>query len=561
MKKLLLLFILLSAVLSSVFAAITFDVPLTVSISNNNNYTVTINFVNQEDAVVFHIFAANLSSGRPDHSDEMQPGVSKSFNGSNKTGHDKKLAIVLAYQDEHDGVFTYWYGEVTYLNWTKGYSATINVQGKIGGEPSDNLAYFSQSSIETINLGNSYSTPQMNATENTTAENYLGKLGSMNTGHRIQFTVSCSGKFQSASEPTLYRNFWIALAPYRMSKTMKGTVSVYNTAQYYYDVSTQSLISSTALVPNTRDSALNTVTVTTPQTFSVNSTNIPVGPGSETAYVVNQWYNLMLCMEDIDAETLKHMAEVDDYYATITISWHCIENGCDEVSHSGSYIINLRGYYSFNSGDYLDTVSFVVSPTSESMGIDLIAMAMANPEVQNPQPSVKISDFRVLSTAKTVNSSGATPSTVELYRGQGVAYNWKEHVFVYLSASSNLSGNNNGFQLVNKTSHKAIPFQVQVRDDNGVVNKTYDGTTAWNGLQGSPEPSTYCLDLGTLNITNDNRGNTYGSIDFSQSVYLVLPEAAVTMLRNYKANPNANGSGDFPGKYEAIVYYHIICTD
>lgn len=561
MKRIILLFVLLSMVLFSSFATELFDVPLTVVIQKSgNNYNVTITFEDQEDSSIF-ILRSEATDPSSNVSLSMTRSSGVQFTVS-RPGNSKTLAIQLLYHDPVTPAGTYYYSSIYHMaDWTTG-TFHINTQGKIGGEPSDNLAYFTPSSNTVINLDESYNTPLMNAAINTLGLNYLGKIGSMNTTHSIMFSIASSGRFQSMSEPSLYREYWLALCPYYITRNNMNVAQ--GEKPYCYDTLTQTTISSTSLVPNTRDALDHSINVATPPTFSENASTVPVGPSSETAYVRNQLYTIMLCMESIDSETLKHMAEVDDYYTDITISWVCLNPDCEETSHSGSYSLNIRGFYSENSNNYLDSLSFVISPSAESLGIDLIEMALENPQNQNPKPSVKISDFRIVSYPRTVTESGETPSKMDLYRGNCVAYNWNEHVYVYISASSDLSGYNEGFLFVNKVSHNTIPFQLQVRDSNtGEVNNniTYDGTTAWNGLQGSPAPSSYCLDLGTLNITNDNRGNEYGSIDFSQSVYLVLPESSVAMLRNYKSNPSASGAGVFPGKYEATIYYHIICTD
>ena len=98
------------------------------------------------------------------------------------------------------------------------------------------------------------------------------------------------------------------------------------------------------------------------------------------------------------------------------------------------------------------------------------------------------------------------------------------------------------------TGNVSVPFTVGVYSSTDSLIREFDGTTYWGQ---SVDPSSYCLDLGTMGTTTSG-SYTYGFINFTGTVKMIITQAAINEL---KENHNR------AGRYREYIYYHLVYTD
>ncbi len=352
--------------------------------------------------------------------------------------------------------------------------------------------------------------------------NWLGLIGMKTVPHQVKVTISTgNGRFVSQSDPTKYRDFYIAIKPvYRYNGDYP----------YYRDITDSSLpdVTITDRVPTTKGA--NTLTVY----FPVYSSGDSVYVGNNT-YVTLEYfyYDILLCLDVAAADDYMHMAELDDYVAEITISWECLESGCS--AHSGSSVMLLNGSYdSSNPKDskaIKDTFStfLTVNPTAEASRINI----------------------KQLLTDSTVGKAQIAELSVNTMYDSST---WVDNVMVFISSSSNYNSQGSAFKFVNVTTGKEIPFTVEVFDSSaggnwtGTPNKSYDGTNYYVSYNSS---KSMCLDLSGSQQTSKNRANntTYYQVLFSGEVVLSIDDTSRDIYNNMS---------DYAGQYVSNIYYHLV---
>ncbi len=352
------------------------------------------------------------------------------------------------------------------------------------------------------------------------SNNWLGIFGVKSVPHKIKITVSTGdGRFVSQSDPTKYRDFYVAMKPIYNSGGDKA---------FMLDVTDPTFpeVASGSRVPTTKNES-NSVTVYTYK-YSDNA-NVDVGNGTKAK--INMFYfDILLCLDVLQAEDYLHMSEADDYVGTITLTWECMKNGC--TVHSGSSVITLSGYYdsSVPKDSTVDTSAYTialsVNPTVESSRLDLKQMLTASEKA-------KIADLLVST------SFGGS---------------WLNNVRVFISSSQYYNVGGSSFQFVNiNDSTKTIPFNVEVFDSStagswsGTPNKTYDGTNYWVSTNAS---ASMCLDLSSSQWASKKRGDG--------TVYQILYSGDVVVSLKDENNAILNDITNYSGSYKSNIYYHLV---
>lgn len=387
-----------------------------------------------------------------------------------------------------------------------------------------------EDALNVFNLNNVYYLPMRSSTWGSNSassgtineSNYIGQLGVSNCSHQIKYTVSTSGSFVSQSDTTKYRDFCIAMCPrYEYLLGDNG---------FFWDVETNKAVNSSERAPNTRNTG--TASVTSPYT---NNTNVYVSSGTRRR-IQKFWIDLVICMDTLNSDDLKHISENDDYIATITLEWSCKTSNCNQASHKGSYTFILRGYFGDSSAAQ-DAVYMFVIPSASSTNMSIRDI------IQNGEK--KIADIQVHTNTRTDTSRYSTSS------GRCPGYEWKDHVFTFISASpSYATSDNAGFLLKKKNNPTVtIPYTLNVRSSDGSLNRTFDGTDYYYGSTAAQKKA-YCINLGNYSTSTDRYGNTYNTIDFYGYVAIDIddPTGAIS----------SNAGGIYSGVYESYIYYHII---
>ncbi len=367
------------------------------------------------------------------------------------------------------------------------------------------------------------------------ADNWLGEFTVYGSDHTIELTVSTgNGRFVSASDPTKYREFSIAVKPMYRSSDNKSDVP------YIEDITSSSLtstVSGSDRVPTTKGS--NTLTVYAPA-FTSKST-IAVN-GANTAGVLYLFYEILLCMDVAAVDDYMTLAELDDYYATITLTWRCTDSSCTNANHSGSATIILKGFYDSNNPKTLtnniEKSSFVfmqVFPSAESTRMDIMDMI-------NNSTKTKIASLDLNSTYVDLSYD----STNNKYTSSQL-----NNVRVFLSSNSNYNAAGSQFSLVNTTNGKTLDFNVGVYD-SGTAVKTFDGTACWTNASNS---ASLCLDLSNyINVSMERKvPKASGQLSFNGDVMLDIVDDNETSIRT-----DASVQSTYSGEYMANIFYHIV---
>lgn len=360
----------------------------------------------------------------------------------------------------------------------------------------------------------------------------LATVGVAGCEHQIVYTITATNeaKFVSQSDPSKYRKYYVVVVP------DQGDIE--GTSRYYYYPNGGNSSSTALSTKNSNSFTLTTIKTDGSVTTRVNYSYVTIG---------SMGLDLFLCMDQLQDEDLLHLAQSDDYYATINVSWHCANGNCTDA-HSGSFDITVRGYYGNNGGQERDSVFLLLYPTTESTKINIKEVAMNH-------STVDIATFKINTTTKE-------------------DFNWKNHLFAFLSASANYNvSDNNGFILKKMgDSSTTIPYTLTVYNTtNGALTenkKVYDGKAYFTNAASA---GSFCLDLTDYTkVSVDTYNDTYNAINYEGKVKMKLNDFAIPGSGNdfaaVMANPSASDSylldyQNYIGKYESQIYYHVVYTD
>ena len=377
----------------------------------------------------------------------------------------------------------------------------------------------------TINLGDAYYLPDWNKTWSSSYEdkgdpvngtysvlNTLGNFGVMGCDHSLCFTIHTDGRFVSQSDPSKYRNYYLAMRPKCRPKG-SGDIN-YNLGSNGADVNlTDRLVSSRVT---------GTLTYITPP-VSESGSYVRINKNGTMKTIDRFHADLLLIMDDLTSEDLQRLSEKDDYYTTFTIEWHCQEPDCTNPKHSGNYSVVLRGYYGDTVPRY-SLVSLFVKPTVAARNLDILDTV-------------------------TNNNGKATIADLSFYCASKPGFDWKNKVYVFLSASTaSKTASSTGFRLVNRDTQKTIPYTLNVLL-NGVQVGSFDGTDFSN----NNTPGHY------INLTNaqsyliDREGNTSYSIIFDGEVQLDFGNLTAEQINADLVN--------YGGVYTSNIYYYVVTSE
>lgn len=387
-----------------------------------------------------------------------------------------------------------------------------------------------------INLESLFYLPTMDTTYNSntpngtySSVNSLGNFGCAYCNHEITFTISTTGKFVSESDPTKYRDFYVAVMPRVRYDTQDRKNPSIDDHLYCMDRTYQGgELAGAVMAPNTRDvsgQVYKTISITAPPVSFSEYTKYYVGPDGDQ-HVFRFWGDLLICLPALTQEDLQHMSESDDYTATVTVSWSCTGEGECNANHNGSFQFNLRGYYK-NAQNSQDSLAMFVTPTYSSMNLDIRSILADDPA------ECQISQLKIYTTtAKKSNNTWAR------YSGNTLT---SVRVKPFISANSFEFWNqnrNNTFAL--KSGNTLIPFTVIVRDpENDDQSWTFDGSDYWG------KENMSVIDLSNYLVTvRDRQGNEYNMLSFTGDVYISFEDQTIP--------------GNLPsGIYSEDIYYYI----
>ena len=225
---------------------------------------------------------------------------------------------------------------------------------------------YSTRMTENINLGDAYYLPDytktwsqdksigdpINGTYSTI--NTLGNFGVQGCAHKLKFTISTDGRFVSQSDPSKYRNYYLAMRP--KCRIYKGGDMNYNLGSNGVDIDESDRLVNTKLT--------GSMTYITPP-VSESGSYVRVDSKGTMKTIDRFHADLIVMMDELSSEDKQKLSELDDYFATFTISWECEENNCTNPKHFGEYTVVLRGYYGSDKPRY-SLVSLFVKPTVNS---------------------------------------------------------------------------------------------------------------------------------------------------------------------------------------------------
>ena len=389
--------------------------------------------------------------------------------------------------------------------------------------------WFMQSTrmTDNINLGDTYYLP--NYTKTWTQDksigdpikgtystiNTLGNFGVMSCDHKLCFTITTDGRFTSQSDPSKYREYYLAMRP--RCRIKSGSDSDYNRGSNGVKVESTDRLTNTKLT--------GSMTYITPPVSSSGSA-VPIDAAGTIKTIDRFHADLIVCMDELTSADLQHLSEKDDYIATFTIEWHCEENGCTNPNHSGFYTMVLKGYYGDDNPKF-SLVSLFARPTANAANLDIT---------------------KTLSE----NNGKAVIADLSFYCASKAKYDWNGKVYVFISASSSSKTSDpTGFVLTNRTTQQTIPYVLNVYDGSGTLVGTFDGKDKSNGAK----PAHY-IDFRNSTLTmNDREGNKSYSIVFEGNVEIDLSVSGVT-------EPQINSNLiTYGGVYTSTIYYYVVTSE
>ena len=411
------------------------------------------------------------------------------------------------------------------------------------GTPYYRFGFQTVMSLSDVFLQPTYSTDHYGNEQYISSKNAIATAGVKDCNHKINFTVSTNGgQFVSQTDPSKTRSYYVVISP------DYSTVTNPDSRYYYkYNEITGQAVSNSTLLPNTKNND-NILTFRAPKTDE-SEANV----GSSTQEITSIGFDLFLCMDQLQQSDLYHLSEKDDYLATITISWSCAENNCNDASHTGSFMIRIRGYFQTPAEDGEDTFFLVVNPTPDSMSLDIKDLLLNDKKTT-------IANLNVDTTTRRMDNNSV--------------YDWRSHLFVFLSASPDYNSSDQRFLLWNIRNYAiTVPYTITVTNNtNSSVKSTFDGTDRFISTQ-----SGNYLDLKdyTKASTNyyskstDRFGKNYYAINYSATVDIDLQDKEVSingtnvLISTILSNPQVYASrySSYVGNYQSYIYYHIVYSD
>ncbi|MBP5162401.1 MAG: hypothetical protein ILP16_05430 [Spirochaetales bacterium] len=353
--------------------------------------------------------------------------------------------------------------------------------------------------------------------------NIIGNMGCIYCGCEIEFTITTTGRFVSQSDPTKYRDFRIGIMPRITDQDGDQT--------YLWDLSTDphSLRNSTSRVPHT-DYSLGgeevQLTIKAPSFSKADPYIDKYVLGDRESKCTRWWCDILMILDDLEAEDYRHLAEVDDYITRLNISWTCQNE--DHPNHRGSFTFVLRGYYGVPEGGKQAKV--IVTPNPKALNLDILDVIGSQEHIAH---------MLVLTNTSSTN--------------------WADRIFMFLSSDPDAWNNTRGdFKLRQVTdASKAIPFSVVVKYSEQEQTE-YSGSDSYSVAREAGR----CLDLHTKSGTLNRDGKPVYIIDYSADVFIKIPSSdpnnpAIALLAAEDSDTIAN----YAGIYSANIYYHVIYDD
>lgn len=389
--------------------------------------------------------------------------------------------------------------------------------------------------------------------------NGIAHIGVATCTHSITFTVSTTGRFVSQSDPTKYRDFYVALKPRIREYTSWAAGGTDH--NYLVDLYNGRIASSSDRVPNTRGN--NSVSVRTPVMPSfLNAAGNGVDlsdlskrlqvDGSTYVFATRVYYDVLLCLEPITSQDMVHLARLDDYVAEINVTWQCNDPTCSGETagiHNGQYTFVIRGYYG-DANNQADNVFLLVTPEAVASRIDIMGMI----DNSNHSGKEQIATMKVITTTPT--SSNDWNNLVKVFISSSVDYNNPGTPFA-LTRYYSKSGSN---------EPKSIPFTVRVYNEGyqntNNYNREYDGTDYWISPS---ESSGMCLDF-TGNMLIDNNLGGYDTVNVisrfreragNNSVGMVYNGVVMIEIED-EDGYIASHKNEYSGLYMEDIYFHIV---
>ncbi len=383
---------------------------------------------------------------------------------------------------------------------------------------------YSTRMTENINLADAYYLPDykkkwtsdkskgdpVNGTYSTI--NTLGNFGVMSCDHKLRFTISTDGRFVSQSDPSKSRSYYLAMRPKYRAKN--GSDDNYNLGSNGVDIDESDRLVNTKLT--------GSMTYITPP-VSANGSYVRVDSKGTMKTIDRFHADLIVMMDELSSEDRQQLSELDDYFATFTISWECEENNCTNPKHFGEYTVVLRGYYGNDVPRY-SLVSLFVKPTVNAFNLDIIDT------INNHDGKSVIADM-------------------SFYCASKAKYDWKNKVYVFMSASnSSKTTEAQGFTLNNRTTGKTIPYTLNVLQDGAVVG-TFDGKDKSN----NSKPDHYIDFSNSQSSLVDREGNTSYSIMFDGNVQIDFGNLTEEQINADLIN--------YGGVYTSDIYYYVVTSE
>lgn len=366
--------------------------------------------------------------------------------------------------------------------------------------------------------------------------NVLGHIGCAFLDHHLRFTVTTDGRFVSQSDPTKYREFYIALMP-RIRYGEKD----YNCIMDYSTTPAQQVTVSDR-VPNTKFTG--SATVVTPS-WTNSSPSVVIDGNGTTKNPTRFYCDLLIIMDELTAADQQHLAQKDDYFATVTISWTCTDPDCDysdanvsgfqghHACHQGSYTFVVRGY--INKPPNSAKISAFVVPTFSATNLNIMDI------VANKNGEEKIADFDLYAVSNQTD--------------------WVSLLYVFPSSNNSYSTNGSHFFLTKKTdANVKIPYQIVIKNlDTGQVNQTFDGTMKY--VQSNTTSRLQLADYRSM--IADRSAALWYSILYKGEVYINIqmedPEHAGQYIPMTEAELNSDPN--YAGLYTSTIYYHVVSSN
>ena len=423
--------------------------------------------------------------------------------------------------------------------------------------------------VGTVNLENAYYLPKYSTNWDknsglgdpvdgtySKAVNVVGNVGIAYTGagHDIKFTVSTNGRFECQTDPTKYVDFYVALKP---RVRWVGGSDDYN---YLYDPIMKQTISPDTRVPNTNNSA-NTASVVLPGFNRENSTPTGETNGQNLVYrkLLRCFIDLLVCINPLSSEDLRHVVDSKDYVARIDIYWECLNPNCKE-NHFGSYSFSVRGHYGVEDTSK-KSVFVYLTPDPDALNLDILNIIDPRDTMNHER---KIATLKVISTPTTTNNN-----------------DW-DNLKIYVSTNSDYTKAGSQFVLQNVKSGLKIPYTIVIKAPSGSASTSteFTGTDKYAAdMTNKVNVASFVKDI------NNKQGNPFNSIDFAGDVYIRIQDGFIgdfelnngttvsgteaipisiwdTIYDSDPDNPNGyiqvNDAGSLAGIYTSTIYYHVV---